>query len=215
MDVAVKAPSSPGTQLVRLLDADPDLGQGLSAADREAVRRYAICETAALGRGVHEPLTVGSGDLLGLLVLEGLLIRSVEVAGRCCGELVGPGDIMRPWDHFGDYAPLPFEVRWRVVRPVKMALLDQRLTTVSARWPSLMHAIFRRAIGRAHALALNVAIHTLQHVELRLLVLLWHLADRFGHVTPAGTVVPLELSHQDLAELVGAQRPSVWLGSPR
>lgn len=116
---------------------------------------------------------------------------------------------MRPWDHFGNYAPLPFEVRWRVVKPMRMAMLDQRLTTVSARWPGLMHAIIRRAIGRSQALALNVAIHTLQHVELRLLVLMWHLADRFGRVTPAGTVVPLELSHQDLAELVGAQRPSV------
>ncbi len=205
----MKAPSSSGTQLIRLLDADPDLGQGLSPADRETARRYAICETATLGRGVHEPWTIGSDDLLGLLVLEGLLIRSVEVARRRCGELVGPGAIIRPWDHFGNYAPLPFEVRWRVVRPVRVAMLDQRLTTVSARWPSLMHAIVRRAIGRSQALALNVAIHTLQHVELRLLVLLWHLADRFGRVTPAGTVIPLELSHQDLAELVGAQRPSV------
>jgi DNA-binding IclR family transcriptional regulator len=42
-----------------------------------------------------------------------------------------------------------------------------------------------------------------------LLVLLWHLADRFGKVTPEGTHVPLPLSHSDLAELVGAARPSV------
>lgn len=201
--------SPPKPQLVRLLDADPDLGQGLSPAEREIARRFAICETATVGRGIHDPWTVGSEDLLGLLVLDGLLIRSVEVAGRRCGELVGPGAIMRPWDHFGNYAPLPFEVRWRVVSPVRMAMLDQRLSTVAARWPSLMHAIIRRAVGRSQTLALNVAIHALQHVENRLLVLLWHLADRFGRVTPAGTLVPLELSHQDLAELVGAQRPSV------
>jgi CRP-like cAMP-binding protein len=46
-------------------------------------------------------------------------------------------------------------------------------------------------------------------VDLRLLVLFWHLAERFGKVTPAGTVVPLSLSHADLAELIGAARPSV------
>lgn len=194
---------------MRLLDADPELGDGLAPADLELARHYVVCETAVLGRGVHDPWAVGSEDLLGLLVIDGLLIRSVQVAERRCGEIAGPGAILRPWDHFGTYAPLPFEVRWRVVDPVKLALLDQRLITVSARWPGLMHAIVRRAVGRSHALALNVAIHSLQHVELRLLVLFWHLADRFGRVTPGGTVVPLELSHEDLAELVGAQRPSV------
>jgi hypothetical protein len=168
-----------------------------------------VCETATLGRGVHDPWTVGSEDLLGLLVIDGLLIRSVQVAERRCGELVGPGAILRPWDHFGNYAPLPFEVRWRVVNPVKLAMLDRRLVTMSARWPVLMHAFVRRAVGRSHSLALNVAIHSLQHVELRLLVLFWHLADRFGRVTPEGTVVPLALTHEDVAELVGAQRPSV------
>jgi hypothetical protein len=88
-------------------------------------------------------------------------------------------------------------------------MLDQRLTRISARWPSLIHTIIRRATERSQVLALSGAINSLQHVELRLLVLLWHLADRFGRVTRAGTVVPLELSHRDLAELVGAQRPSV------
>jgi len=192
-----------------LLDADPDLGDGLAPEDLNLARQYAICETALLDRGSYDPATVGSDELLGLLVLDGLLIRSVQVAGRRCGELVGPGAILRPWDHFGKYAPLPFEVRWRVVRPVKLAMLDQRLVTISARWPTLMRAIMRRAVGRSHALALNVAIHSLQHVELRLLVLFWHLADRYGRVTPAGTLVPLDLSHEELAELVGAQRPSV------
>ncbi len=207
--VAAEALKDPRPRLIRLLDADPELGDDLPPGDLELARRYLVCETAELGRGTHDPWTVGSADLLGLLVIDGLLIRSVQVAERRCGEVAGPGAILRPWDHFGNYAPLPFEVQWRVVKPVKLALLDQRLVTISARWPSLMHAIVRRAVGRSHALALNVAIHSLQHVELRLLVLFWHLADRFGHVTPAGTVVPLALSHEDLAELVGAQRPSV------
>lgn len=40
-------------------------------------------------------------------------------------------------------------------------------------------------------------------------MLFWHLADRFGRVTSEGTVVPLRLSHSDIAELIGSQRPSV------
>ncbi len=198
-----------GSARVRLLDVDSDLARGLSETDWEHARRFAVAETVTLGRGVHDPGQVGTSDLLGLLVLKGLLIRSVEVAERSCGELVGAQELLRPWDHFGRAAPMPFEVRWRVVQPVTLAVLDHRFTLVSARWPALMHNLVCRAVERSHALAFNVAIHCLQHVRLRLVVLLWHLADRFGRVTQEGTVVPLKLSHGDLAELIGSQRPSV------
>ena len=194
---------------VRLLDADPELGAHLAPADFEQARRYAVAQTVTIGRGIHDPGKIGDEDMLGLLVLDGLLIRGVAVAQRSCGELVGRGALLRPWDHFGTYAPMPFDVRWRIIEPVTVALLDQRIYTVGQRWPGLMHGIFKRAIERAHTLALNVAIHCLQHVDLRLLVLLWHLADRYGRVTPDGTIVPLKLSHTDLAELVGSHRPSV------
>lgn len=193
---------------VWLLDEDPDLGARLSPDDFAHARRYAVTELAELDRGLHIPWSVGSADLLGLLVLDGLLIRSVQVAERRCGELVGPGSILRPWDHFGRYAPLPFEVSWRVIEPVRLGLLDERLATVGARWPALIHAIIQRTVERSHAMALDVAIHSLQHIELRLLVLFWHLADRFGHVTKEGTIVPLRLTHGDVAELIGSQRPS-------
>ncbi len=193
---------------VRLLDEDPELGAELAPEDFAQARRYAVTELAELDRGLHVPWSVGTADLLGLLVLDGLLIRSVQVAERRCGELVGPGSILRPWDHFGRYAPLPFEVSWRVIEPVRLGLLHQRLVTVGARWPPLIHAIVQRAVGRSHALALDVAIHSLQHIELRLLVLFWHLADRFGRVTREGTVVPVRLTHGDVAELIGSQRPS-------
>ncbi len=194
---------------IHLLEADPDLGADLSPEDLQRASRYAVTEVVDLGRGVHDPSHLGSPELLGLLVIDGLLIRSVQVAERRCGELVGPGSLLRPWDHFGRNAPMPFEVRWRVISPTRVALLDQRITMVPARWPALMHTLVGRAVERSHALALNVAIHCLQHVELRLLVLMWHLADRFGRVTPEGTVIPLKLSHGDLAELIGSQRPSV------
>ena len=194
---------------VRVLDEDPELGAELSPDDLQQARTYLVGELAALGVGVHDASEIGSPELLGLLVLDGLLIRGVQVAGRRCGELVGPGSVLRSWDHFGQFSPMPFEVSWRVVTPVRLVLLDQRLITVSARWPTLMHNLCRRAVERSHALALNVAIHCLQHVELRLLVLLWHLAERFGRVTSRGTIVPLKLTHGDLAELIRNQRPSV------
>lgn len=144
-----------------------------------------------------------------MLVLKGLMVRRVAVADRRCGELVGPGALLRPWDDFGHNAPLPFEISWRVLQQTRVARLDRRFLATIAHWPVLIEAVTARATERAHTLAFNVAIHCLRHVHLRLLVLLWHLADRFGRVTPEGTHVPLSLSHSDLAELVGAARPSV------
>lgn len=206
--MAADAPT-PKVHRVRLLDEDPELGADLSAAEFEQAREYAVVDTVRLRRGIHNPGDVGGPEMLGLLVLDGLLVRSVLVAERACGELVGPGALVRPWDHFGQYAPMPFDVRWRVIESVTLAMLDTRIATLAARWPELLHGIVKRAVERSHALALNVAIHSLQHVELRLLVLLWHLADRYGRVTPDGVIVPLKLSHSDLAELIGSQRPSV------
>ena len=34
-------------------------------------------------------------------------------------------------------------------------------------------------------------------------------ADRYGQTTADGVVLPVRLSHQDLAEMIGTQRPTV------
>lgn len=201
---------------VRVLDADLSLGAGLSDDELAAARRFAVADVIELRRGTHTPSELFDGDgLLGLLVLDGLLIRQVAVGDRHCGELVGEGAVLRPWDDFGQTAPLPFDVSWRVLREARLALLDRRFLATIVHWPALIETFTARATERAHTLAFNVAVHCLRHVHLRLLALLWHLADRFGRVTPEGTHVPLALSHADLAELVGAQRPSVSVALKR
>ena len=42
----------------------------------------------------------------------------------------------------------------------------------------------------------------------RLLLLLWHLAERWGRVTPDGVRIPLRLRHHMLADLLAVRRPS-------
>jgi CRP-like cAMP-binding protein len=46
-------------------------------------------------------------------------------------------------------------------------------------------------------------------VDVRLRMLLWHLAGRWGRVRSDATVVPLRLTHTLLADLVAARRPTV------
>jgi len=46
-------------------------------------------------------------------------------------------------------------------------------------------------------------------VDVRLHMLLWHLAARWGRVRSDGTVLRLRLTHAVLADLVAARRPTV------
>jgi CRP-like cAMP-binding protein len=46
-------------------------------------------------------------------------------------------------------------------------------------------------------------------VDVRLHMLLWHLAARWGRVRSDGTVLRLRLTHALLADLVAARRPTV------
>jgi CRP/FNR family cyclic AMP-dependent transcriptional regulator len=52
-------------------------------------------------------------------------------------------------------------------------------------------------------------------VETRLLVQFWHLAERWGRVGPDGISISVPLTHEMLAKLVRATRPSVTTGLGR
>jgi CRP/FNR family transcriptional regulator, cyclic AMP receptor protein len=146
---------------------------------------------------------------LGLLLLEGLLTRDVVLGETLATELVGRGDILRPVDHDGQDAPVPFDVAWHVLEPTRIAILDRTFATVIGRWPEAMEVLMVGAVARARSLAINLAVSHLRRVDVRLHVMMWYLADRWGKVTPEGVHVPLRLTHQTLGRLVGAQRPSV------
>jgi CRP-like cAMP-binding protein len=88
-------------------------------------------------------------------------------------------------------------------------VLDPTFARALGQWPSAVEAVLRGASNRAHSLAITLAVSNLRRVDTRLLVLLWYLANRWGRVTPGGVIVPLRLTHETLARLVGAQRPSV------
>ena len=53
------------------------------------------------------------------------------------------------------------------------------------------------------------AITSQPRLEVRLVLLLWHLAARWGRVEPASVRLCLPLTHRMLGQLVAAERPSV------
>jgi hypothetical protein len=148
-------------------------------------------------------------DGIGLLVLDGLMIRRVGVDGRFGAELLGSGDLLRPWQGEDLDSTVPFTTGWRVIARAQVALLDERVAARLARYPSLTGELTARALERSRRLVLIMAIVHHPRIEVRVHMLFWHLADRWGHVRPDGVVLPLGLSHSVIADLVAAQRPSV------
>ena len=202
---------SEARQIVRVLEADPELGYGLDEEARAAATRFAVAESLRLEPGPwnpHESFADGDG-LLGLLVLDGLVKREVELANSACAELLGQGDVIRPWQEDLDGPFSLFEPGWEVLESTTVAILDGRFVTVACRWPAMFETVMARAIQRSRSLAFHRALSHLTRVDVRLLALFWHLADRWGRVSPEGVVVPLHLPHRTIARLVGAQRPSV------
>lgn len=201
-----------------LLDADPDLAEGLSADAVQEARRKAVAAVIELEPPAWDPAATRDGvdpASLGLFVLEGLLIRHVTVGPRGACELFGPGDLFRPWDSDSEYEPLPISIRWHVVRPTRVAVLDAAFALRIARWPSISGRIVGRLAHRARYLALTQAAMHLPRAGARLLILFWLLAERWGVVTRDGIRITLPLTHEILAMLVGTRRPTVTIALQR
>jgi CRP/FNR family cyclic AMP-dependent transcriptional regulator len=199
------------TDLISIVDADRDLAALLDDSERERARREALTRVRKLSLGAWNAENAVEPDLhhRGFLLIDGLLSRDVDVLGRQCVELLGEGDVLRPWRWDADGSHVHAEVGWVVLEPTRLAVLDHGLVTRMNRWPQLGVELFARGTRRAHSLAVALAIAHHHRVDDRLLLTLWHLAERWGRVRSEGILVPLPLSHQRLADLVGAHRPSV------
>jgi hypothetical protein len=193
-----------------LLDELPTVAADMPPAARALARRSATAAVALLAPGL-QPLRAWWPSTLhgpGLLVLHGVIAKETHVAGRTATELLGPGDLLRPWDHADE--PVPYEVAYRVLEAADVALLDAFFADRMRPWPALMEELTTGAVHRADALALQSAIACHPRVDMRVSMLLWHLAARWGKVVPDGAVrLELPLTHRLLGELIGAERPSV------
>lgn len=200
--------AEPGSDVVRIFNEEPDLLTGVDDRSASHLRRRAVARKLWVEEG---PWDLDADEQrwhgwLGLLVIDGLLIRTVELHGRCCPELVGAGDVLRPWEP-GE-ASVGHATSWTALHRSSVAILDERFAAIAGRWPSIMSALLARSVQRSRSLALQLAIVHVRHAEMRLRLLFWHLADRWGRVTPAGVHVPLCLTHEMLAQLTCMRRPT-------
>jgi CRP/FNR family transcriptional regulator, cyclic AMP receptor protein len=191
-------PLQEDTELAEAIDP----GHRAAAAGALAARELDVPPGAWAG----DPLTMDGG--VGLLVLEGVLIRRVGIGGRYSAELLGEGDVLRSVNEEA-LTPLSMSSGWLILEPTRLAVLDERFVRQLAAFPRLAGSLFGRSVLRTRQMAVNMAIVHQARVDVRLHMLLWHLAGRWGRVRSDGVLVPLRLTHAILADLVAARRPTV------
>jgi DNA-binding transcriptional ArsR family regulator len=204
------------TARVRLLDADPELGRWLSPEEVVLARQHSVVSVLSVPRGGWEPPPCETRPAhLGFLILDGLMARDELLAGATSTELLGPGELIQPWTQRPLDVLVPRHVTWTSLEAARVAVLGPSFTALTRRWPALRSALLERAMQRCSWLSTEHALCQISRVDLRLLVLFWHLAERWGRVTPDGMVVAMQLSHATLGHLVGAKRPTVTLALQR
>ncbi len=193
-----------------LLDADDELAQEFDLRTRGAARFAATARVLQAAPGQCDLVAafeaVGQGP--GLLILDGLMAVETRVGDRTAMELIGAGDLLQPagpqWDDLVERTDA-----WRALGCTRFALLDADFVERMRPWPQFGECLLRKAGRRIAALDAIRAITSQPRLELRLVLLLWHLASRWGRVEPGGVRVALPLTHRLLGELVSAERPSI------
>lgn len=199
-----------GARGIRVLEVDPELGLRVPAAEISPAREALVAPVRAFEPGIFDiPQDDEARRALGFLIVEGLVARDLLLAGNIATELLGEGDLLQPGVAVREDGLLPHKVFWHILTPAKMAVLNDDFGRRLVNWPQVTAALLERAGRRAHRMAIHQALLELSPAETRLLVLFWHLAERWGRVTPRGIVLRLALTHQLLGQLVGCQRASV------
>jgi hypothetical protein len=193
-----------------LLDLDDDLAEEFDVRSRVSARHLATSKLLEADVGESDLgnwLEAARGGM-GLLVLEGMLTFEMRVGDRTTSELLGAGDLLQPPSgRVGEL--LEGLAAWRVLCPTRLALLDADFADRVRPWPQIAQAMMRRASRRTTDVNVVRAITAQPRLEVRLDLLLWHLAGRWGRVEPAGIRLSLPLTHRLLGQLAAAERPSI------
>jgi CRP/FNR family cyclic AMP-dependent transcriptional regulator len=202
---------APEVRSASLFDVDPELGDVLDPGHLAEARARAVVATLELPSGPWYPETVEelTSRPFAVLVVEGLVVRELLLAGSTATELLGPGDLV-DFRAVQD-ALLPTVMHWSVPDSARLAIVDDRVLAMLRTWPHVGRVLLERAAQRSARLVVHRAIAQLPRVDQRLLAYFAHLAERWGRVASAGMVVPLQLTHETLGRLIGARRPTVSL----
>lgn len=194
---------------MRLLDADPDLGQFLTE-DEQREARALMVPVVHVSRGVLEPgALLSERNAFAIVILDGMVLVRLRLGQHSALRLLGPGDLLSP-------QPLRFPgLSTGTVRTAAsdahLLILGDEVLAAARRWPRLIAGLSERTFEQSQRVAAQLLLCQLSRVTDRVLGIMWLLAESWGRVTPAGVILPLALTHELIGEMIGARRPTVSL----
>jgi hypothetical protein len=192
-----------------LLDADPDLARFLSAEEHRAADRLALPVRTVPGNDDDVSALIEDAKAFGALVLDGMLAHRVRIGDHPALRLLGSGDAFCLG---GEPATtLLADSRCSAIAATRVALLDGNFLIAAHRFPQIVRGLLAGMAEQSERAAAQLAISHLPRVDQRLMAIMWLLAEKWGYVTRAGTMLPLVLTHATLGYLIGARRPTVTL----
>lgn len=199
------------TNLVNILQGDPELGRRLEPGRARSASREALAPVISVSKGLFSASETIPGECgtLGVLVLEGFVLRAVSVSAQPSLEVLGPGDVFRLEPARDRCETVSSRVGWWGLRPARLAVLDASFVGSVSEYPELLGELMGRLWRRSTASSLRLAIVQQPRLSVRLHFMLWHLFDRFGRWEGGTAVVPVPLCHTLLSWLVVASRPAV------
>jgi CRP/FNR family transcriptional regulator, cyclic AMP receptor protein len=203
-----RAPLGSGDRWLSLVEFDADLNPHPRGWSEPGAKRL-VARVAQLPPGRFDPQRIVDDPTgwLGLLVVDGLVLVQVAAGRAPVGWLVGADDLIRPWE-MADVSLLT-AVSWQALSPLRVALLDADFARRAGGAASVADPLTARAAQTSHWLFAKSLVTGTSVIEERLLLLFALLGERWGKATAAGVLVAMPLTHQVLATLVGARRPSV------
>jgi CRP/FNR family transcriptional regulator, cyclic AMP receptor protein len=194
---------------VALLDAVAELGSSLTGEDRAALERVTVPVVTVPKGQLQLDVLLARHDAVAAVVVDGLVLQALHVGQEPGLRILGPGEVVAaPSSHAPEILD---SSTYRTRGATQLAVLGREFLAAACHVPRLFVGLQRANAAQVERLAAQLVICQLSRVADRVHAMLWLLADSYGRVTPAGTRLPMSLTHEVLGALVGARRPTVTL----
>lgn len=199
---------------ISLAQVLPEIITFIPSADRQLARQ-ALMVPRLNARGELGDVLARMPSAFDFIIVEGVVLKQTRYAGRDSLEVLSPGNVLAPPLTANRQIESRATSTYRAHGEASLAVIDERFRAAARRWPELSDLLLDRLARQTHRASMHLAMLHIPRAEDRLIALFSDLGERLGHVTSAGIVIDIDLTHDVIGQLIGSRRPTVTLALER
>jgi len=200
---------------ISLADVWPEIVGLMAPDDRQVVRDTLVVPAMYAKGGELGTLLATAPSAFDFVIVDGIVLKQTHYAGRDSLELLGPGDVLAPPLTPTRQAEVRATSTYQAHGRATLAVIEGYFRAAARRWPQLSDVLHDRLARQTHRASAHLAVLHIARAEDRIRALFSDLAERFGHVTPDGIKIDVDLTHDLIGQLIGSRRPTVTLALER